>query len=96
MKADGFPIDLLDGGMVHGEQGRPFPALGRDLGDDVLAGETAREQPREDGCALLLRELLAVACVHGVSWRAILCGTHPPGQRVSAWIQVGGAERVLR
>ena len=54
MKTDGLPIGLLDGGMAHGEQGRPFPARGRELGDDVLAGETAREQPRQDGRALLL------------------------------------------
>ncbi len=70
MKTDGFPINLLDGRMADGEQRRPFPALGRELGDDVLAGETAREQPRQDGRALLLRELLALAWIHGVSWLA--------------------------
>jgi hypothetical protein len=66
METNRFSIDLLDGGMIHGEQRRPFPALGRELGDDVLAGETVREQPREGGIALPLRELLA-AWAHGAA-----------------------------
>jgi len=50
--------DLL-GGMVHGDEGRPRPVPGRELGDNVLAREAAREQPPKDGHALTFRKLLA-------------------------------------
>ena len=44
-----------------------IPAFGSKLGDDVLGGKAAREQPRDECHPLPLGELVATGWVHRVS-----------------------------
>ncbi len=55
MEPQRFPMKLLGRGVEHGEQGRPFPSLRRDLPDNVITTETDRKELREDDLTLAFR-----------------------------------------